>query len=314
MADPLFEILEQHQDQLKGNRHRQAQQIYQAGMRCLNQAQKSGFENKPLLKEAATKLNQAIRLNRQDPHPYLSMAYLLMLLLKYPEALRYLKQAQTSATEHPKVQEMLDLIQQLQKKASSPAAVAPAVPEARETRAALPLWRSLSEAKMAIMAEVKRVMEEFRLPQPDGSAENQAIFQRRSETLQAVLNQLESNLLNLSQTADTQELDLLLGPIRSILKRFEKAIQICVDFQQLFKDIERVMLETSGCFESLAQQGLDASSLNPRLETILDDCDAIADRLDALAEQKIAIQPLEENYGKLVTYVQNFQDFFESLT
>lgn len=303
MSEPLFELLGEQQAELLARRHQRAAQAYRDGMQGLVQAKQEAFKNKGRLLDVSQQLNLALRLNRQDPLNYIGMAYFLMLLDELSKAESYAQRALALDPENTKAGRILAGIVKLKKNkppdSETPSRLA-VTPEAS---------LSYSETRAAIFQEVKRVLEVVELPEPAVTPEACAAVIQQRQSLKDLRDLFKTQLKRLAKDDDITELEGLMRPLHALIARFEAALAAGVEFQSLSEAISLAFGQSADLFMALA--GPVSAAFANQLEAILDSCDALADRLDALEQQHYDIKALEAEYGNLVSYVRALQDQWE---
>lgn len=102
-------------------RHQAAETACEAAIDHLRQAFEQGFQDKQTLKAAHRSFIKAIGLNRQNPQPYLGLAYLQTLLADTRTALLYLQEALRCAPDHEEALALLQYLSQTDQTAPQPA-------------------------------------------------------------------------------------------------------------------------------------------------------------------------------------------------
>ena len=85
---------------LTRQRQEEARNYYVLGIHCLELARKRGFQDKKILKQCCELFAESIRRDRQNPGPFVKLAYLLAMMQAWNNALPYLHQALTLAPAH----------------------------------------------------------------------------------------------------------------------------------------------------------------------------------------------------------------------
>ncbi|MGV3523435.1 MAG: hypothetical protein ACO1RX_04385 [Candidatus Sericytochromatia bacterium] len=272
--------LQAQRDALDARRGAQAQQFYEQGLQAFAQAAQRGFRDKALLQQALEAWIQAVRQQRTQPEAYIALGYLFHMLGDKRSAVMYLKTAQQMAPQHPDPPMLLDLLLQRPSRAENEgdSEWESLENQLREWHARLPHWpRAQASLDPAICLGLSTSRDE----------------------LQTALARLQQGLQSLEHSQDVAPLRQQLLPLEQQLQGYVQALKQSQQLQQLQRDLAAAHQQV----KTASQNGLSAAGL----EQLLDACDALADRVDALGEQP-GSEPLFDAYAELANAVERLQD------
>ncbi|PKL77440.1 MAG: hypothetical protein CVV27_05415 [Candidatus Melainabacteria bacterium HGW-Melainabacteria-1] len=291
--------IQAQRNQLDARRGEQSGKLYQQGLTAFAQASQSDFADRAALREALVAWIEAIKQQRSNPAPYIALGYLFSLLGDGRTAIMYLKAAQNLDPAHPDPPVLIQHLLEAPVKAVSaqkPAIPAPTVDD-----------ESYEDLEDLLLVWIGRV-QVWPLPVASLTPElHRQLAQCHQELAQAIA-QFEKGLQELETEFDVADLRKRLRPLESRLQQYSLAIQQSRELAQLNQEITRFQ----GKVEQALQPHSHGANLNPQLETEieqwLDDCDAIADQLEALEAKSLDISSLLLNYESLSQLLAKLQD------
>lgn len=295
--------------QLTNNRQQSSDQSYTEGMRLLFQAKESNFQDRQALKSACDLLLKSIQKNRQNVSPYISVAYILMLLADHKRASKYLRQALRLDPQNENANNLLECIQEVQKIQLTPEEKQATFISRFQQNPQIQDYGVLYEQTEKKIKEL--LLQLMRTPhstqavlEPD---ELEKLSSKHSE-LKHFMQHFESQFKLIEHELNTSALYVLIRPLETLLKRYQQAIHQSQVFMQMIEQIEGVKRQTLRLINELQLQHRDIGS---ELEPLLDFCDAQADQLDDLEHKKINITLIKPFYKQLIEHVSLLQDLYD---
>ncbi|MEZ0375217.1 MAG: hypothetical protein ACAI44_39385 [Candidatus Sericytochromatia bacterium] len=292
-------------------RHATSARLTAYGLDCLQNAQQDGFHDRELLVEACEALLDAIRYDRARLEPYLGMGYLLWLLGEYQQARDYLSEALTLAPDNADAQTLLQALQASLRQASPPrqAILPPLSPLPSKD-----FDRWYDEVEREIKTEIQTIS---RIPPAsfaisDDRLRIEALERRYADLLRAqarILAQCEQ----IEAEIDCAGLRSMLRPIEIVLARCHTSLSASWQLVELGVMLEahRQWLEHSLAQFEAAQGLMPPEFTQERFEYLLEDCDTLADQIDALDQSQPEISALIAAYEDLVQKVTQLQDVLD---
>ena len=125
---------------------------------------------------------------------------------------------------------------------------------------------------------------------------------------------LQKKLTNLQTEWDIQELEMGMKLLSQFLKQNQNCIQVSQKMNQVHSQINTLTAEVKEAKRHLeTHTDLNKGSINEGVEFFLDQCDQLADALDALDESGHTITELEGLYQKLISHLETYQDHVDEL-
>lgn len=285
------------QSQLLQHRHSEADLLCRQAYYLIAEAEAGDFANKALLKQALMLFTQAVRQQRRAPEPYIGLAYLAILLEQRSQARRYL---QTALGLNPQQSDAAQLLNYLEQ--------APPVTTALPAFAEAPfgdLDRLHEHIEQQLYEFVRTLMQQA---PPEISFEPEAIraLQATTTALQEQIQTFENRIVLLEGEFDTADLRRRLRPAEAIFKRYQRALDSSESQRAVHGEIIR-LIET---VRSLFGQS-EAEPLSPErereLESLMDRCDWVADRLDELSAEE-RLETLEYRYHALIEMIEQVRE------
>lgn len=301
----MLSFLKDLGDQQKGlekqtlQRHKAAEDLIQKAVQSLEKYIQS--PSRDTMRQAVELLIAASRQNRSNPLPYVLLGRLYWSLKLKDVALVYLKAAQEIAPQDERVKALSELLSSQRQPDMHPETAQAGVSTAEQEGDAL--YETLENH---LQAEITVVMQMALPLQPSCDP---GLLQ----TLTGYQNHIEQALKSIHRQLDIVEREFETGPFKQQLKPLEtRLFQVrvlkreCEEFVQLQTDIETCQAEVAKALKAVPV------SAEP-LEAILDQCDALADRLDHLSGQNIQIGELENLYEPLIAAVGHWQDLLDGI-
>lgn len=294
--------LKQYLQELSHRQDQLAQQSYQAALAKLNRAERETGERETLLKAAAKDLMLAIRKNRHSADPYAGMAYLQLLRRDPERTLNFLESALRLDPQHEMA---LALKQRLQ----PPQTDAPVAERAQSSE-------QYEAVEQQIQAQLAQLTSADFAVQP--STDDAVILRlaSRYDDLEQSHAQLQAQIRQLEKPHETQPLHQQLSRLETALAAYQKVLAICEQFLVLQKEIEQSISQAMEMVHFLGK--IPSGQTVPTaffadLETLYDACDAYADQLEAVENQRLQIDSVSGRYEKLALLVQVLQEHLDEL-
>ncbi len=290
-------------DQQKGlqkqtlQRHKAAEDLIQKAVQSLEKYIQA--PSRSTMQEAVEILIAASRQNRSNPLPYVLLGRIYWSLQLKQVALIYLKAAQEIAPQDERVQALSELLSSQRQPQIHQETNSPGISIANTDADTL-----YEELEGLLRTEINNAMQMALPLQPScdpGLIQTLAGYKiHLAQTLKSIHNQLEI----VERELDTSKLKQQLKPLETRLFQVRVLERECEEFVQLRSQIQACHAEVHK-----ALQAIPVSA--DRLEGVLDQCDALADRLDHLSEQKIQIAELEDLYEPLIASISQWQDLLD---
>ena len=299
-----------------------------AGFQCLASAFKAenSVRSRQLLMQAYDSFQNALELQRTNPEPYVGLSYLLTTMEQYDNALVYLEEAGRLCPTYPNIQVMRQSIETAKQKkdkqrrtltstAKTPRLEPPAPKFKPIVPAGLDYDSLYDQTENQIGQRVHQIMRENRLPLSPtiNSKELELILGQRKQWLKWQ-QEIRNTLNTLDQEIDISPLQLQLKPFEMMLRRytqFIEASQRLIDLKQRIRDESALVLSQIREGQGVADPS-DVAILRENLESILDQCDKIADQMDAVEAMGFDNSVLMADYDKLIRYVEALQEEIDS--
>ncbi len=295
----LKALLHTH-DQVSRKRKEQGTMSCEQGYELLIQAEKTGFKDKAILKQASDAFILAIRQERTHPEAYIGLGYLLLLLSDFQAAETQFKSALRFAPDNQDAKSLLEFSQH--KRLGLP--LKSAQPETEESEQ---LFVHFVERIQTAIRKAKA--SQLKQPLLD-MAQLQVLVKEHGES-QWRYQQLEQELAELDLALPADSLKGLLNSFADLLRHQTKMIQTSMTFQKLEQALVAQMARVRDGIVNLPQlrskEDIQAYEQNT-LEDLLDHCDKLADQLDSISEQGHDIRSLERQYETLVQMIENLQE------
>ena len=111
-----------------------------------------------------------------------------------------------------------------------------------------------------------------------------------------------------------EELEMGMKLLSQFLKQNQNCIQVSQKMNQVHSQINTLTAEVKEAKRHLeTHTDLNKGSINEGVEFFLDQCDQLADALDALDESGHTITELEGLYQKLISHLETYQDHVDEL-
>lgn len=284
--------LQAQREQLDARRSRLSGDAYQQGLEAFARASRSDFQDREALRQALDAWFEAIKQQRSNPEPYISLGYLFLLLGDSRTAVMYLKAAQNIAPRHPDPPVLIELL--LREGRAEPA-VSPAAAQGS-------IDDESFEALEAELRDWLRRIQTWQPPVPTPADQERLQLANCHQELAQALSEFQAQLIALEAEFDVSQLRARLRPLESKLQQYGQAIRLSEQFAELSATIQQLYGLTRKASQDIGDEPL------PDLEQLLDDCDAIADRLEAIEAKGFDISPLSGPYEALCQAIEKLQD------
>lgn len=294
---------------LTQQRHGNAHAFSRVGLKILAQAQAEGFKDREMLKKACEHLMNAIQHNRNQPDPYVGIAYIFLLFGEYQEAGPYLKEALLIDPNHADAQNLLEQFNQPQQPISpTPESE---FPSGFRLETAEDFDLLYDHVELLIQEKIQQLL---MLP-PERIQLTSALedFTYMDMQYMALLEQYSwfiHDIEVVEEEIDCSELRSMLRPLDVTLERYKSVLNQSselVDIAELIQSEIRwvclVLRQLNKNRFSIAESYSEA-----RFEQLLENCDFIADQLDAFETKGHDIQPLIVEYEHMLRVIAELQD------
>lgn len=277
------------------------------GLEALHQARTCQFTDQAALFSAGRHLAHSLRQRPDDAPLCAALAYLTLLRGEERQARYYLKKA---LHFDPRLQPALELLLYIEE----PQTI---LSRAREEIAELEFsQRKRDETDFDHLHESVQLLIDTSIvqltlnqhPIPALTDVELAELTHRHDQLNSLLERIRRQLAQLEREIDTSDLHARLTPLEALIRRYQQAIGLSGRFRDLLAEINRLRLRARLLMQHFKM--LKESDL-AIFYTILDGCEALADRLDELNGLGVDIQPVESVYLDLISYVGQLQDLFD---
>ena len=251
---------------------------------------------------ASKKLLTALRNNRLNPKPYIALGYLLLLSNDQERARRYFREALTLDPGNPMAQDFLKSMEEVQHVSLSQADKMQALEARWEQQASQEEIRA-DDLEKLILVTLQQIMGELHQPSPSEDPEQLSLYQSKLSEIESQWQGINRHLAQLETQIDTLHLQQQVRPLEILMRRYQKAITHCEQFQTIRAEIGQAKSQTLQLIHRVSQQ----TQINDQLDVLLDQCDALADQLDALEAQNMDYPGLINAYEELLTFVDVLQ-------
>lgn len=258
-------------------------------------AQENNFTNRKQLQKAVKLFIQALRRYREQAEPLIGLGYIHILISDFQGAQKFLKQALNIEPDNQSARELMDYTHQ------------PFIPEkAVDELTADDFDELYDEAEAKIVLLLQRVLK-FPTENPPtlDTLELDAHFKEFGEVM-SDFEELQNTFAILEIEFDIGELRIKVKPLEKGIVRQQKYMRTSREFQATYKDILVTMKKITASTKAVQEENLLAD-IEGQLHSFMDDCDRLADRLDAFDEQGINITPLEKTYEMIIQAVEQLQ-------
>lgn len=293
-------------------RHEDAQKQIDQGYDLYLSAQKQGFSNKELLKQAFSIFIRAIQLNRRNPESYLGAAMILTLVSDFKSANLYLDAVDDIDPDNESSRFLRKKIKELIKKQrETPKSSMPGRPKPEYVASQEEIdYDSLYDQVEEMIFSLVKVAMESLPSKPTEDPRMLKSFLKKHKHVKNVHQEILSHLEVVDEEIDIGELQQTMKPVEASLRRFELTVSLSKALGRLLMRLTEE-IETVKSFADEAQKTEDPQDvpvLEENLEALLDNCDSIADELDGFDEKGVQANKTEEKYEKLVKEIEKLQD------
>lgn len=282
-------------------RHEESENYLARGVECMLLAEENGYQDRELLTEACDAYIEAIKFNRQNTEAYVGMAYLLWILGDNRQALSYLEQGLRTNPNNKDVHTLIQKITGYGPKAvqAAPASEDAAALSAQVTQMVDDLLDYLESEKTAAIA----------------ASVNEHAIERLQDKLQDWELRYDEVLAGIDQLEAFHERVMLtveLAPIQDRILAYHQALRQSEKLVALDDKIIENIATTRDYLDALGKG--DPGMFHAYLDMLLDNCDALADELEALEKEGLNIRTLESHYQQLSELVEALQSQLEGVS
>lgn len=297
-------------------RHDQSEKQLIAGMCLLNQVHEEQFANPMRLQEACRLLIEAIKFKRTDIRPYLSLAYIFLILEDHMTALKYIKPALAMEPNNPTIR---DFQQQI-------AAEQQRVQQRRQERIqyhqqAHPSLEPVTtddydalydQVEAQIRQAVRQVMM-APVPAPALASKGIVDIASQLDRYQQEIDAFQAQLKVIDAEIDIADLTRLLKPLEANLKRYQKLVAVSQVFRQLADQLREELEMVKQIIEEAQKTKNvdDIAILEENLEVLLENAYRHDQELSHHKKQGYPTAALESLYADLYKQIENYQEVLD---
>lgn len=292
-----FKELQQIQSRKKSSdqsRHQQAEKNLQKAFDALSEGLKSkGATRKQWFLRSCDAFGLALSTHRSNPECYIGLAYLHILLNQKTAAFNYIYEAQRLDPGHPDVPTMLAF---LKKKPE---------PQESKTRASQDLeslYDSLTEDMTLAKSQIKTLTPLLKPVIGDALVQQERMFHQWNQKY----GHFEEQIQKVDQEFDTHELQTEMFGFTKYIHDLQTCLNISRQMNLVYQGIEQLIHQAQETLKTFSQQ--ERPTLEQALEKMLDQCDALADKLDDFDERGHSIELLEPGYHQMLTVLEILQE------
>ena len=282
-------------------RHEESENALNRGIECMLLAEEDRYQNKDLLTEACDAFIDAIKFNRQNTPAYVGMAYLLWLLKDEKRALSYLEQGLRTNPSDPDVHALIKQISGTSVAASSANAQGP------ESGSAAAAVRAQVQELLDILTSErsKTISPSINNHMIERLQENVLDWELRYDDVLGAIDGLDTFHERVMLTCD-------LGPVQDRIIAYHKALK---DSERMLKLDDQILENTRLARQYVEEiENSETGMFQAYIDVLLDNCEAIAESLDAFESESLNIKTLDSHYQQLADLVEELQDKVEVLT
>lgn len=287
--------INQNLNEQKNHRTQKADALFNTGYQILIQAQEHDFEDKQLTVQGLQHITESIRFNRKDVRPYLIMAYLLIAHGDDQRAQRYLVQVLKLEPNHPQALNLLAVM-----KNEHPTHTSEPLKNVDDEEL---LEQKMDQVKIrceALHPVFKRLISVYT---PGIDMQAAAQYQSKLRELQEELMKLQADTESIGNDGEIQSIYQNLEALEHINKRAQSLLHAT---QKMIK-IQRGIQQELDTIEQLFPMGLIPANAEVLIESLLDHCDTLANRIDEL-DESYHLDPLISRYEAYVEQLEKIQD------
>lgn len=262
------------------------------GMELLHQIQSENFSSEDKIRKTYQLLKQSLAQTPSLPEPYLAMAYLLLLSGDLDSSMLILKEALLHAPDNQDVHKMMGYITQAKRTHRS----------SQNTHID---WDRLhDQVGEMIVKHLHYYLKSQEEHSPD--TVNQGTFKK----LTTLVNTINDYIQTLEKEFDVMDLRHKIHPLTVLWKQYRQKLDLASQNAEILDEIENELRCVNALIQKI-QNTVLLPDFERDFESILDNCDLIADKLDDLSQQGHDIQKLEIPYNQWlekVAYLQALLD------
>lgn len=286
------------------NRQSDSAALYEQGRALVAEAQ-ADFD-KQLLKQAADCFARGIQSYYGNPSNYLGMAYLFLLLGQAAKASPYLK----SALELDPSSELgQQLLLQAQRAQTPEAARRPQGAHSGHMPGAVDVDEIYDQIEAAVQTFIRQLRNRpfWQMP-PVIDAESYRALRREYESIEAQKRSFFERISTLEREIETAGLAQALNQVHPALQVLSGLLRASEKFMEIQRESRAHASTVLALLTRLQKGGQIAPE---QVEALLDHCDGLADKLDALEAEGLEISVLKPEYRQFLRKLEALQDALE---
>ncbi|HEY9842085.1 MAG: hypothetical protein ACAI44_30535 [Candidatus Sericytochromatia bacterium] len=273
---------------------------------------KGGPTARQQLKLAFGCFSKALQYDRRFAEAYVGLAYVFLLLGDRQNALPLLQEALQRVPGDADATMFMAYLQQVKaRKKSQPAKLmsAPALkPKAAE---AIDYDELYDRTEAQIVANLQLMT--MRPPQVTLEAEAYRQLKQQTQSYLDYCEKTRENLAILDQEIETDELQQRLEQLERLASRFRQALSHSEQLRALNKEIRQHREGVSELRTAISSRKMAPNQFEAELEKMLDNCDAVADRMDNLETQGCPIDTVCKSYEIWLNALEQLQELADEL-
>lgn len=286
---------------LSQGREAEARKAYQEGLQLFHAYNQ--HPDKERLKKAMGKMLESIQFKRNYLEPYLMLASVYQAMEVPKQAIKFFRLAQQLAPQDERVLMLQETLSKGVKSQFERPDLRSALPETSQGSTDEEYDLLFHEVEDLLQGELADYLRNLELPlAPNWDPE----VVKRLDTYLLELKfygmEIDLKLQLMEDALDTLTLKSQIHSFESQKRRIQLLRNQCLRFSDMKGKMDRFL-------EKVLRE---KSAPNPHhLDALLDDCDAFADQLDALAEKNISIEALHPTYRRMVDEITKLQDLLD---
>lgn len=280
--------------------------LFDEAILAFERSSASGFSDKEALRLSLDCFHRMIAHDSGDQRPYTFVGYVCYLMDRLDDAENYLRHAHSLNPDEPDTVTLLNLIAK-EREGVVFKTYRSDLPRAEQR---IDLAALYSELAGFVQVRLRKLYQVDQAQPAEGDALNR--LRESSAELEGFISACQGAIGILREAYTDDELDMLMQPLLSrqaqLVRRRQHAEQVL--------GLRRRLGEATQTADRLIKEvrslrtPADMARFEAVLEACYDECDALADLLDALAGQGTDILALEKSYERLLRFVRQAQDAF----
>lgn len=293
------------QSNLVANRRDESETQCKQAYFLIAEAEANGFTDKAPLKQAMRLFIQAARQRRTYVEPYIGLAYLSLLIDQKEVAQKYL---QTALKIEPQNEDALRLQNYITEGPEESPTDSFSLPELEKPLDHDQLYDQLEKTLFHWIRELMKLEPPVATLKP----EDLETLQARTDELESRVLSFERQIGSLDKEFDTSELRRRMRPLEVMLQRGQRALEVSEQMQLIQKQVQGLAETVKAINARLQNPTADLlARLENEMESVMDSCDWVADRLEQLDGQGHDISQLEHNYNILAAMIDQIRDVMD---